>query len=97
MMKESTIDEDDESLDTSTIGPLCWATFGFQDIKNEVEGIADDIVESFRQVLLSCFLGPDDIDGVADTIREGRDEIVGMELERRWETIFPTDIVVAKR
>jgi len=42
-----------------------------------------DTVESFKQVVYAFAISPKDIDGVADAIKDARDEIAEIEVERR--------------
>lgn len=46
------------------------------------EGIFEDTMKSFKQVLYAFVISPDDIDGMAATIQDARDEIIEKELDR---------------
>ena len=81
-MKEKTQDEKETS-----IGHLCCLSLSLEDMLNEVEGTLYDTVKSFKQVLYAFIISPDDIDGMADAIREARDEILEIELERKWSML----------
>mmetsp|Transcript_36189 Transcript_36189/g.78060 ORF Transcript_36189/g.78060 Transcript_36189/m.78060 type:complete len:241 (+) Transcript_36189:22-744(+) len=90
-------DDDEHSIETSigdgnSSNPLaaCCAVcpFSLQDIITEVEGTLDDTVESIRQVVYAFSISPDNIDCIADTIRDAKHEIIDNELERRWSVLF---------
>ena len=72
----------DEKGEPSAVDYLC----GLSDvIIEEVEGVLEDTVTSFRQVLYAFAIPEEDIDELADTINDGIDEARDMyeiELER---------------
>ncbi len=66
---------------------FCPASLTLDDIKEEVEGTIEDAVESLMQVWYAFVITDDDIDGMADTIHHATDEVVAIELERRWRSV----------
>ncbi len=62
---------------------LCCAA----EVWDEMEGTLDDAAATFKQVLYAFAIGPRDIDGMADAIKDARFEIVdkidAIELEQR--------------
>ena len=55
---------------------LCPSSLALRDIITEVESTFEDTVRSFKQVLYAFVITPDDIDGMADTIHEAKDEVL---------------------
>ena len=73
--------------ENSVPAPRFRSLFCAAEVWDEMEGTLDDAAATFKQVLYAFAIGPEDIDGMSDTIHDARDEIVdkidAIELDQR--------------